>query len=136
MHVWCTILISARVLLFDISPLHYLLYRCERKDDESVYLHYVTERTGLHSLVLGMYDSNNIKTFTEGPSWLWSYCSWIYNYLCTSAYHLKLCDFEPRLLPGLLYTTLWDTVWQRLAADRWFLRVLWFPPPIKLTATI
>ena len=60
------------------------------------------------------------QNFTERPSWSWSYGSWIYNYLCTSAYHQKLCDFEARSRRGVLYTTLWDTVWQWLAADLWF----------------
>ena len=37
---------------------------------------------------------------------------------------------------GVLDTTLCDKVCQRLATGRWFsLRVLWFPPSIKLTAT-
>jgi hypothetical protein len=39
-------------------------------------------------------------------------------------------------LQGVLDTTLCDKVYQWLAAGRWFLRVLWFPPLIKLNATI
>jgi hypothetical protein len=37
---------------------------------------------------------------------------------------------------GVLDTTLFDQVCQWAAAGRWFSPVLWFPPPIKLTATI
>ena len=33
-------------------------------------------------------------------------------------------------------TTLCDKACQWLATGRWFIRVLWFPQPIKLTATI
>ena len=29
-----------------------------------------------------------------GSSWPWSYGSWIYNYLCNSAYHHWCCEFE------------------------------------------
>jgi hypothetical protein len=63
------------------------------------------------------------------PSWPWSYCSWIYNYLCNQC-----------LSPLMLYdgismrarcTTLCD-LWQVCG----FLRVLRFPLPIKLTAMI
>jgi len=37
-----------------------------------------------------------IKVVT-GPSWSWSYGSWIYNYLfAIRAYHHKRCEFELR----------------------------------------
>jgi hypothetical protein len=51
-----------------------------------------------------------------------------------SAYHYKNCEFELRSSRGVLDTTLCDTFCQRFATG--FLWVLWFPPPIKLTATI
>ena len=35
-------------------PIPLFFCRCERKDDNSVYLHYFTERTGLHPIVLGI----------------------------------------------------------------------------------
>ena len=50
----------------------------------------------------------------SGPSWPWSYCSWIYNYLCNDV-------VSSILYQGEMYN---------------ILRVLRFPPPIKLTATI
>ena len=69
-----------------------------------------------------------------GPSWLWSYCSWICNYLsnqCPSPLTFWVwISFWARC------TTLCDKVCQWLATGWWFLMVLWFPPPIKLTAII
>jgi hypothetical protein len=53
----------------------------------------------------------------QGQSWLWSYCSWIYNYLNSSHYHLLsymiFCIGTFRLLEywwfglGLVYGVLW-----------------------------
>ena len=53
----------------------------------------------------------------KGPSWPWSYGSWIYNYLCNQY-----------LSPLMLWVrisirarcTLCDNVYQWLATDRWF----------------
>jgi len=54
----------------------------------------------------------------RGPSWLWLYCSWIYNYLCNQC-----------LSPLMLWvwisirarcTTFCDKVCQWLATGRWF----------------
>jgi len=47
-----------------------------------------------------------------GPSWSWSYGSWIYNYL----WHQCLSPFRR----GVLDTTLCDKVCQWVAAGRWF----------------
>ena len=47
-----------------------------------------------------------------------------------SAYHHTNCDFEFFSWPSGLDKTLCDKVCQCLATGRWF------PPPIKLTATI
>ena len=54
-----------------------------------------------------------------GPSWSWSYGSWIYNYLAISAYHHYSCEFEPRSWRGALDATLCDKVCQWLAICRW-----------------
>jgi hypothetical protein len=51
-----------------------------------------------------------------------------------SAYHHYRSGFEYRSLRGVLDTTLCDKVCQSFTAG--FLRVLQFPPPIQLTATI
>ena len=48
---------------------------------------------------------------------------------------LLSCEFEPRSWRGVLDTTLCDKV-SDLQQVCGFLRGLWFPPPIKLTATI
>ena len=57
-----------------------------------------------------------------GPSWSWSYCSWIYNYLCNQYLSLlQLWVRRPRM-GGLLDTTLCDAVCQWLATGRWFPR--------------
>ena len=51
-----------------------------------------------------------------------------------SVYHHKGCEFESCSWRGVLHTTLCDQVCQRRVGG--FLRVRWFPPPIKLTAMI
>ena len=72
----------------------------------------------------------------EGPSWSWSYGSWIYNYLCNQC-----------LSPLTLWVWIplrWGVLLQyyviKFVNDLWqvsgFLRVLRFSPTIKLTATI
>ena len=60
----------------------------------------------------------------KGPSWSLSYRSWIYNYIVpvqSVPITTKVLEFEPRS-------------WRAVLCD--FLRVLWFPPSIKLTVTI
>ena len=52
--------------------------------------------------------------------------------MVVSTYHHYSCEFESHSWRGILYTTLGDKVYQRCAAG--FLRILRFPPPIKLTA--
>jgi len=53
-----------------------------------------------------------------------------------SAYHHKSCEFEPRSWRGVLDTTLCIQFVSDLRQICCFFRVLRFPPPIKLTATI
>jgi len=61
-----------------------------------------------------------ITSGLEGPSWSWSYGSWIYNYLCNQCLSpLKLWVRIP-LRRGVLDTTLCDQVCQWLAPGRWF----------------
>ena len=53
-----------------------------------------------------------------GPSWTWTYGSWISNYICTQClWPLKLW-VRILLRQGVLDTVLCDEVW--LAAGRWF----------------
>ena len=62
-----------------------------------------------------------------GPSWLWSYGSWIYNYLCNQFLSpLMLWD---QISIRARCTTLCDKVCQWLATGRWFSLV----PPVSST---
>jgi hypothetical protein len=53
-----------------------------------------------------------------------------------SAYHHKRCEFEPRSWRSVLDSTLCDKVVSDLRQFSGFLQVPWFPPTIKLTATM
>ena len=72
----------------------------------------------------------------EGPSWLWSCGSWIYNYLCNQCLSPLTLWVRLPLRRGVLNTTSCDKFVSDLRQIGGFLRVLWFPPPIELTATI
>ena len=73
-----------------------------------------------------------------GPSWPWSYGSWIYKVyaISTSAYHHWCCEFEFR--SDGVYSIQHYVI--KFVSDLrqvdGFLRALRFPPPIKLAATI
>jgi hypothetical protein len=89
---------------------------------------------GIGLVVFGADGNHSDSQFYLGPSWLWSYGSWIYSYLCNQC--LSPLMLWVRLPPRARCTTLCDKVCQWFAAGRCFLQVLSFPPPIKLTATI
>jgi hypothetical protein len=55
----------------------------------------------------------------SGPSGLWLYGSWIYNYLCNQCLSPLTLWVRIPLERGLLDTTLCDKVCQWLAAGRW-----------------
>jgi hypothetical protein len=59
-------------------------------------------------------------TYTDGPSWSWSYGSWIYNYLCNQCLSLLKLWVPIPLSRGVLDTTLCDKVCQWLAEGLWF----------------
>ena len=68
----------------------------------------------------------------EGLSWLWLYGSWIYKYMCNQCLSpLKL--WVPILL--VMICTRYNMYVIKFVSDFWqicgFLRVLWFPRPIK-----
>ena len=72
--------------------------------------------------------------FQEGP--LWSYGNWIYNYLCSQC-------LPPLMLWVRIYSVEVYLIWyymikfvNDLPQVGSFLWVLWFPPPIKLNATL
>ena len=56
----------------------------------------------------------------EGPSWLWLYGSWFYNYLYNQCLSPLTLWVQIPLRWGVLDTTLCDTVCQWLATCRWF----------------
>ena len=69
----------------------------------------------------------------KGPSWLWSYVSWIYNYLCnyclspltvvsSNPIHSEVYSMQQY---GIKFVS-------NLRQVGGFLWVVWFPPPIKL----
>jgi len=68
----------------------------------------------------------------NGPSWPWSYGSWIYNYLYSQC--LSPLKFESRSGRGVQHYVIKFVSDLRQVGG--FLRVLRFHPPIKLTATI
>ena len=61
----------------------------------------------------------NFQQCIEGASWPWSYCSWIYNYLCNQYLSPLKLWFEHRSWRGVCVTILWDKVSQWLATGRW-----------------
>ena len=56
----------------------------------------------------------------KGPSWSWSYGSWIYNYLCNQCLSPLKLSFWILLRRGALGTTLCDKESQWLGAGWWF----------------
>jgi hypothetical protein len=77
--------------------------------------------------------SSAISLSVTGPSWSWSYGSWIYNYPSNQCLSPLTLEFEPRSCRVVIDTTLCNTVCQWLAAGLWFSPCT---PLIKLTATI
>jgi len=71
----------------------------------------------------------------KGPSWSWSYGSWIYNYLCNQGMSPLTLWVRTPLRRHQLDTTLCNKVCQWLGQVGGFLRPLRFPLPILLNAT-
>ena len=65
--------------------------------------------------------SSKICRSSFWPSWSWSYCSWIYNYICNQC-----------LSPGWCVQNYVIKLDSDLRGVGGFLRVLRFPPPIKI----
>jgi hypothetical protein len=61
-----------------------------------------------------------ISLWYSGPSWSWSYGSWIYNYLCNDCLSPITLRVLTPLRRGVLDTTLCDKDCQWLATGRWF----------------
>ena len=65
---------------------------------------------------------------SQGPSWPWSYGSWIYNYLCNQC--LSPLMLRVRISIRARCTTICDKVCQWLATGQWFSP----GPPISSTS--
>ena len=59
--------------------------------------------------------------FAEGPSWLWSYGSWIYNFPCNQCQSpLKLWVQTPFMVRCTCYNIIWYEDCQWLVTGQWF----------------
>jgi hypothetical protein len=100
--------------LMDLSFLH------QKKND-----HHDVNKTVLKVL---LDNPNPIKSIiltdifitNEGPSWSWSYGSWISNYLCNQYLSPLMLWVRNPLRRGVLDTTLYDKVCQWLPTGWWF----------------
>ena len=71
----------------------------------------------------GLSNCNKLKIYQYTVmliDWSWSYCSWIYNYLCNQCLSLISCEFEPCSWQGVPDATLCDRVFQWLVTGWWF----------------
>ena len=71
----------------------------------------------------------NASYILTGPSWLWSYDSWIYNYLYNQRLSPLMLLVRTPFMVGVLDTTLCDKVRQWLAVG------LWFSPDTPVSST-
>ena len=97
----------------------------------NVFFYHVCESTSrsswyaIHSKTIQIYILivNWIVRIVQGPSWSWSYGTWIDNYLCNQCLSPLTLWVRIPLRRGILYITLCDKVCQWLAAGRWFFPV-------------
>jgi hypothetical protein len=97
----------------DLWQVSGFLYRCTLVSS--------TNKTDPHNIteILLKVTFNTLK----GPSWPWSYGNWIYNFLCNQCLSPVMLHYVIKFVNDL----------RQVGGS---LRVLRFPPPIKLTATI
>jgi hypothetical protein len=62
---------------------------------------------------------HNCSIYVKGPSWSWSYGSWIYNYLCNQCLSPLTLLVRTPFRRGVIDTTLCDKVCQWFATGRW-----------------
>ena len=90
----------------------------------------------IYSVSQHKFTSSRIESHHfEGPTWSWSHGSWIYNYLCNQC--LSPLQLRSNLVHDKVYSIHYVIKFVsdlRQVGD--FLHVIWFPPPIKLTAMI
>jgi len=80
---------------------------------------------GLYSHWLFLIVSFNIWNYLNflfywGPSWAWSYSSWIYNYLCNQCLSLQQLWVRTLFMVMCTRYNISDKVCQWLVAGRWF----------------
>ena len=80
-------------------------------------------------IVIQYYKQSKTVYKMKGPSWSWSYGSWIYNYLCNRCLSPLTLWFRIPLRWVVLDTTLCDKVY------RWFAIGLWFSPGTLVSFT-
>ena len=91
----------------------------------------------LHVCLLLYEDMHIITVVWQGLSWLWSYGSWIYNYLCNQCLSPLTLWVRTPLRWGVLNTTSGDKVCWWLVAVCWFSTgTLISSVNIELTATV
>ena len=64
--------------------------------------------------------NNYFLYFPKKPSWSWLYSSWIYNYQCNQCLSPLTLWVRIPFMRGVFDTTLFDKVYEWLAAIRWF----------------
>ena len=96
----------------------------------------MVQSTHLHMCVSQVVSILSSVSTRGWALWSWSYGSWIYNYLCNQCLSPLTLQVWIWLGWGVLDTKLWDKVISDLQQVSGILRVLRFPPPIKLIAMI
>jgi hypothetical protein len=116
------------------------LYKWEMTGVYRVWFIYIWTRPYIHFVSVIFHDTwknhllkSHISILIERPSWPWWYSSWIYNgcNMCLSPLMLWVRISIRRGVQHYVIKFISD-----LRQVSGFLRVLRFPPPIKLTATI
>ena len=69
--------------------------------------------------------SSAISLSVTGPTWSWSYGSWICNYPSNQCLSPLTLEFEPSSCRGVIYTTLCNAVCQWLGAGLWMTASIW-----------
>jgi hypothetical protein len=87
--------------------------RIFRNDRNQKINHMETTKWKKYNITLG-----KVPTSNRGPSWPWSYASWIYNYLCNQC--LSPLMLWIRITIRARCTTLCDKVCQWLSTGLWF----------------
>ena len=83
-----------------------------------------------------VFMTDDFYILKTGPSWWWSYDSWIYNCLCNQCLSPLLLWIRIPFMGKSTWYNIYDKVVSDLRQVGGFLIVRRFPPSINLTATI